>query len=35
MGGTMRIKVKGAQPGEGEMTVAMTQRTSLQLTGAK
>src|SRR5207245_2669678 len=35
MGGTMRIKVKGAQPGEGEMTVAMTQQTSLQLTGAK
>src|SRR5437773_1919968 len=35
IGGTMRIKVKGAQPGEGEMTVAMTQRTSLQLTGAK
>src|SRR5437899_8556781 len=35
MGGTMRIKVKGAQPGEGEMTVAMTQRTSLQLTGAE
>jgi hypothetical protein len=32
MGGTMRINVKGGQPGLGEMTIAMKQQTSLQLT---
>jgi len=31
MGGTMRINVKGAQAGQGEMTMAMTQQTSLRL----
>ncbi len=34
MGGTMKINVKGAQR-QGEMTMAMTQQTSLQLTEAK
>jgi len=34
MGGTMRISVTGP-PGQGEMKMAMTQQTSLQLTGAK
>ena len=34
MGGTMKINVKGAQP-QGEMTMAMKQQTSLQLTEAK
>jgi hypothetical protein len=32
MGGTMRINVKGAPPSLGEMTIAMTQQTNLQLT---
>ncbi len=35
LGGTMRINVKGRQAGQGEMTMAMTQQTSLHLTGAK
>jgi len=35
MGGTMRINVKGGQGGQGEMTMAMTQQTSLKLTGDK
>ena len=34
MGGTMKINVKGGQR-QGEMTMAMTQQTSLQLTEAK
>ena len=35
MGGTMKISVRGGQAGRGEMRMAMTQQTSLQLTEAK
>jgi hypothetical protein len=35
MGGTMKINVRGGQAGRGDMTMAMTQQTSLQLTEAK
>lgn len=34
MGGTMRINLKGVRGGQGEMTMAMTQKTSLHLAGA-
>jgi hypothetical protein len=34
MSGTLRIHVKGATPAQGEMTMAMTQQTTLRLTGA-
>jgi hypothetical protein len=34
MSGTLRIHVKGATQAQGEMTMAMTQQTTLRLTGA-
>ncbi len=35
MGGVMRVNVKSGPAGQREMTMAMTQRSSLQLTAAK